>query len=38
MRLALDTNRYADFTRGVPEAVVPLRPAERIHLPQIPRL
>lgn len=33
MRLALDTNRYVDFTRGVPEAVEPLRRAERIHLP-----
>lgn len=35
MRIALDTNRYVDFTRGVPEAVEPLRRAERIHLPLI---
>ncbi len=35
MRIALDTNRYVDFTRGVPEAVEPLRRAERIYLPLI---
>ncbi len=35
MRIALDANRYVDFTRGVPEAVEPLRRAERIHLPLI---
>ena len=35
MRIALDTNRYVDFTRGVPEAVEPLRRAERIYLPMI---
>ncbi len=33
MRLALDTHRYVDFCRGEPEAVEPLRRAERIYLP-----
>ena len=33
MRLALDTNRYVDFCRGQPEAIEPLRQAERIFLP-----
>lgn len=35
MRLGLDTNRYVDFTRGVPEAVEPLRRAERIYVPLV---
>lgn len=33
MRLALDTNRYVDFCRGVPEVVERLEMAEEIHLP-----
>jgi len=33
MRIALDTNRYVDFCRAVPEAIGPLRQAERIYLP-----
>ncbi len=33
MRLILDTNRYVDFCRGVPEVVDTLRRADQIHLP-----
>lgn len=33
MRIALDTNRYVDFARAIPEAVEPLRRAEEIWLP-----
>jgi tRNA(fMet)-specific endonuclease VapC len=33
MRLVVDTNRYTDFARGVPEAVDRLRTAERIFVP-----
>ena len=33
MRIALDTNRYADFCRGVPEAVSRLNESERIFMP-----
>jgi len=33
MRLALDTNRYVDFCRGVPEAADRIQEAERIYLP-----
>lgn len=33
MRLALDTNRYTDFARGLAEVVEKLRQAERIYLP-----
>lgn len=33
MRLALDTNRYVDFCRGVPEVVEHLGKAERIYFP-----
>jgi tRNA(fMet)-specific endonuclease VapC len=33
MRLAVDTNRYVDFCRGLPEAVERLREAERIYVP-----
>jgi len=32
MRLMLDTNRYVDFCRGVPEVVDTLRRADQIHL------
>jgi len=32
MRLALDTNRYVDFARNVPEAVEKVREAERIYM------
>ena len=34
-RLALDTNRYVDAARGVPEVMDQLRAAERIYLPLI---
>ena len=34
-RLSLDTNRYADAARGVPEAMEQIRSAERIFLPFI---
>ena len=43
MRIAIDTNRYADFAKGIPEAVVQHdlqlfgRNAHFGHLPQIPR-
>jgi tRNA(fMet)-specific endonuclease VapC len=33
MRLIVDTNRYRDFCAGLPEAVLPVRQAERIYLP-----
>ena len=33
MRLALDVNRYADFQRGVSDAVTSVRRAEQIILP-----
>jgi len=33
MRLALDTNRYVDFCRGVEAAVQRVQEAERIYLP-----
>ena len=33
MRLALDTNRYVDFCRGVEVAIQRVREAERIYLP-----
>lgn len=33
MRLALDTNRYVDFCRGVPEVVAILEYAEAVYLP-----
>ncbi len=33
MKLALDTNAYSDFMRGVPERVSPVQAAERIYLP-----
>jgi tRNA(fMet)-specific endonuclease VapC len=35
MRLAIDTNRYVDFARGLADAVSRLRTAERILLPLI---
>jgi tRNA(fMet)-specific endonuclease VapC len=35
MRLAIDTNRYVDFCRGVPEAVDRIRHADWIGLPII---
>lgn len=33
MRVALDTNRYVDYCRGVPESVEVIRRADRIYLP-----
>ena len=33
MRIAIDTNRYVDFARGLPEAVERLRRADEIFLP-----
>ena len=35
MRIAIDTNRYVDFARGLPEAVNRLRAADRILVPVI---
>jgi tRNA(fMet)-specific endonuclease VapC len=35
MRIALDTNRYVDFCKGIPEAVTTVRGADRIFLPLI---
>lgn len=35
MRLVLDTNRYVDFCRGLPEVVATLRQAHTIFLPFI---
>lgn len=33
MRVALDTNRYVDFCKGIPEALQVVREAQRIFLP-----
>ena len=33
MRIAIDTNRYVDFARGVPEAVERLQRADEIFVP-----
>jgi tRNA(fMet)-specific endonuclease VapC len=33
MRLALDTNRYVDFARNVPEALQRIREADQVFLP-----
>lgn len=33
MRIALDTNRYTDFCRGVPAVVLALETAEAVFLP-----
>lgn len=33
MRVALDTNRYVDFCRGVPEVITTLEHAEAVYLP-----
>ena len=33
MRIAIDTNRYRDFTEGLPEAVERFRAAEQICVP-----
>jgi tRNA(fMet)-specific endonuclease VapC len=33
MRIGIDTNRYTDFARGVPEVVDRLRHVERIFVP-----
>lgn len=33
MRIALDTNRYVDFCRGVPEVIETLEAADEIWLP-----
>lgn len=35
MRIALDTNRYTDFARGVDEAVAAIKNAQEIALPLI---
>jgi tRNA(fMet)-specific endonuclease VapC len=35
VRIAIDTNRYVDFARGLPEAVNRLRAADRIFMPLI---
>lgn len=35
VRIALDTNRYVDFARGVPEAVDRFQRAERILVPLV---
>jgi predicted nucleic acid-binding protein len=35
VRIAIDTNRYVDFARGLPEAVNRLRAADRILVPVI---
>jgi tRNA(fMet)-specific endonuclease VapC len=35
VRIALDTNRYVDFARGLPDAVNRLRAVDRILLPVI---
>ena len=35
MRLAIDTNRYVDFCRGVPEVIATLEHAEAVYLPFI---
>lgn len=35
LRVAIDANRYADFLRGVHDAVAPLRRAHEIHVPFI---
>ncbi len=35
MRIALDTNRYVDFCKGVPEAVKTIQIAEQILIPLI---
>jgi tRNA(fMet)-specific endonuclease VapC len=33
LRIAIDTNRYVDFARGLPEAVERLRRADEIRVP-----
>ena len=33
MRIALDTNRYVDFARGVPEAVEKIELADQVYVP-----
>ena len=33
MRIAIDTNRYVDFARGLPEAVNRVRAADTIFMP-----
>ena len=33
MRILLDTNRYTDFCKSVPEAVAPVTAAEHVFLP-----
>ena len=33
MRILLDTNRYTDFCKAVPEAIAPVTAAERVFLP-----
>lgn len=35
MRILLDTNRYTDFCKAVPEAVAPVTSAEQVFLPFI---
>lgn len=33
MRIAIDTNRYTDLCRGLPEAIEPVAQAERVWVP-----
>lgn len=35
MKIALDTNRYVDFCKGIPEALKAVQSAERVFLPLI---
>lgn len=35
MKIAVDTNRYADFMRGLPEAVTTFRSVDRLAVPLV---
>ncbi len=35
MRVAIDTNRYTDFMRGIPEAVATFRSADHLAVPLV---
>ncbi len=35
MKIALDTNRYVDFCRGLPEVVSVIQQAQKIYIPHI---
>lgn len=35
MRVALDTNRYVDFCRGLPEVVSVIQQAQKIYIPYV---